>query len=61
MPRSTGARLPPSCGHCGRRYSVGARALEFAILTGVRSGEVRGATWAEIDIKAGLWTIPPSA
>lgn len=37
---------------------LGARALEFAILTACRSGEVRGATWAEIDEKAGVWTIP---
>lgn len=37
---------------------LGARALEFAILTAARSGEVRGATWSEIDLKAGTWTIP---
>lgn len=37
---------------------TGARALEFAILCASRSGEVRGATWAEIDLKKGLWTIP---
>ena len=36
----------------------GARALEFAILTAARSGEVRGATWAEIDMDTGIWTIP---
>ena len=34
------------------------RALEFGILTAARSGEVRGATWNEIDVKAKLWTIP---
>ena len=28
-----------------KRDSFGARALEFLILTAVRSGEVRGATW----------------
>lgn len=33
-------------------------ALEFAILTAARSGEVRGATWAEIDLKSATWTIP---
>ena len=37
---------------------MGARALEFAILTAARSGEVRGATWAEIDLKAAVWTVP---
>lgn len=35
-----------------------ARALEFTILTAARSGEVRGATWDEIDLSAGIWTIP---
>jgi len=37
---------------------MAARALEFAILTAARSGEVRGATWDEIDLKAKLWTVP---
>lgn len=37
---------------------MGARALEFAILTAARSGEVRGATWAEIDLAAAVWTVP---
>lgn len=37
---------------------MGARALELAILTATRSGEVRGATWGEIDTKAKVWTIP---
>lgn len=36
----------------------GARALEFAILTAARSGEVRGAQWPEIDLDAQLWTVP---
>jgi len=38
--------------------SFGAAALEFAILTAARSGEVRGARWTEIDMQASLWTIP---
>ncbi len=37
---------------------MGARALEFVVLTAARSGEVRGATWAEIDLDAALWTVP---
>jgi integrase len=37
---------------------MGAKALEFAILTAARSGEVRGATWSEIDEQAAVWTIP---
>ena len=32
--------------------------LEFVILTAVRSGEARGARWAEIDLPGRLWTIP---
>jgi integrase len=35
-----------------------ARALEFAILTAARTGEVIGARWAEIAAAEGLWTIP---
>lgn len=37
---------------------TGARSLEFAILTAARSGEVRGATWSEIDLSGAVWTIP---
>ena len=37
---------------------MGARALEFAILTAGRSGEVLGARWAEIDMAASVWTVP---
>jgi len=36
----------------------GRLALEFAILTAARSQEVRLATWDEVDMKAGLWTVP---
>ncbi|WP_409518391.1 MULTISPECIES: tyrosine-type recombinase/integrase [unclassified Haematobacter] len=42
------------------REGMGSRALEFAALTAARSQEVRGATWEEIDLKAGLWTVPPT-
>ena len=37
---------------------VGALAVQFAILTAARSGEVRLATWKEIDFDAALWVIP---
>ena len=37
---------------------MGARALEFGILTAARSGEIRGATWGEIDFEEKTWTIP---
>ena len=39
---------------------VSARALEFAILTAARTGEVLGARWDEINLAEKLWTIPPS-
>lgn len=39
---------------------IGARALEFTILTACRSGEARGATWDEIDMDGAVWTIPAS-
>ena len=38
---------------------MGARALEFAILTASRSGEVRGARWPEIDLAGRVWVVPP--
>jgi integrase len=40
------------------RPAVAARALEFAILTAARSGEVLGAQWDEIDIEKKVWIIP---
>jgi integrase len=41
-----------------QRESFSRLALQFAILNAARSGEVRGATWAEIDFEAELWTVP---
>lgn len=38
--------------------SFGRLALQALILTAARSGEIRGATWDELDLDAGLWTIP---
>lgn len=40
-----------------KQEGMGARALEFAILTAARSGEVRDATWAEVDLDSAVWTI----
>ena len=40
------------------REAVAAMALEFAILTAARSGEVLGACWEEIDFEAKVWTVP---
>ena len=41
-----------------KREGMAALALEFAILTAARSGEVRGAQWSEIDLDARVWTVP---
>ena len=35
-------------------------ALRFTILTAARTGEAIGATWSEIDMAAGVWTVPAS-
>lgn len=32
--------------------------LSFLILTAARSGEVFGLRWQEIDLEAGVWTVP---
>jgi integrase len=38
--------------------STAALALEFTILTAARTGEAIGARWDEIDMTAGVWTVP---
>jgi integrase len=40
------------------REGMGARALEFLILTAARTGEVIGARWSEINLETKLWTVP---
>jgi integrase len=40
------------------RDGTTARALEFAIMTAARLGEVLGATWGEIDLVDKVWVIP---
>lgn len=40
------------------REGCAARAVQFAILTAARSGEVRGARWCEMDLNEGVWTVP---
>lgn len=36
-----------------------ARCLEFAALCAARTSEALHATWAEFDLEAGVWTVPP--
>jgi len=42
-----------------QRQGVAAKALEITLLCGLRTGEVIGARWTEIDVKNKIWTIPP--
>jgi integrase len=41
-----------------KRTGNAAHALELAVLTAARSGEVRDALWSEFDLERRLWTIP---
>ena len=50
--------LPGFVASLRERKAVAAMALEFAILTAGRSGEVLGARWSEIDLDEKVWTIP---
>jgi integrase len=53
------ARMPAFMRAIAPMDGNAALALQFAILTACRSGEVRGATWGEIDMEKAIWTIPP--
>ncbi|MGH7022022.1 MAG: tyrosine-type recombinase/integrase [Caulobacteraceae bacterium] len=50
--------VPAFIADLAARPAVAARALEFAILTAARSGEVLGARWEEIDLDRKVWTVP---
>ena len=39
---------------------MGAKVLQFGILTGTRSAEMRGTQWTEIDFENKVWRIPSS-
>ena len=52
------SEVPAFVGRLRGRPAISALALEFLILTAARAGEVFGATWAEIDLDAKLWTVP---
>lgn len=44
--------------HLRQKKGISPKALEFAILTACRSGEIFGAKWQEIDFKNKVWVIP---
>lgn len=52
------ADLPPFFLRLQATDGVSARALELAILTAARAGEVLGARWDEIDLDQQVWTVP---
>ncbi len=52
------ADVPAFMGQLQEKNSIGALALRAIILTAARSGEIRLATWDEIDFEAAIWTIP---
>jgi integrase len=52
------AELPAFMTNLRLQEGMAARALEFAILTAARTGEVLGARWCEIDLEAGVWIVP---
>jgi integrase len=52
------ADVPKLIARLRERSSVGRLALEALILTAARSGEIRGATWSEVDLDTGMWSVP---
>ena len=52
------AELPGFLVSLREQEGIAARALEFAILTAARTGEVIGARWSEIDLLEKTWTVP---
>jgi integrase len=52
------AKVPTFLADLKTRQATAALALEFAILTAARSGEVLGARWEEVDLERAVWTVP---
>jgi integrase len=52
------AELPMFMIDLRARQATAAQALEFAILTAARSGEVLGSRWDEIDLERAVWCLP---
>ena len=58
QPALSGADFPGWFADLRGRDGIATRCMEFAVLCASRSGEVRGATWDEIDLEARVWKIP---
>lgn len=52
------SRVPAFMAALMKRDGMSALALRFAILTALRSNEIRQARWGEFDFEAGVWTLP---
>jgi integrase len=52
------AAVPAFLARLREKETWGRLALEAAILTAGRSGEIRCATWSEVELENALWTIP---
>jgi integrase len=52
------AEMPAFMMGLRRREGLAARALEIAVLTALRTGEIIQATWTEFDLVSKVWTIP---
>jgi integrase len=52
------AAIGPFMAQLREQEGMSALALQFLILTATRTSEVLNATWAEVDLNAGVWTIP---
>lgn len=50
--------LPALMTRLSERTGMAALGVRLLVLTATRSGEIRGATWNEIDFDRALWTIP---
>jgi integrase len=58
LPALPVAEIPAFAADLRASNDPAARALEITMLCAVRTGEVRGARWSEIDLAAKVWTIP---
>lgn len=52
--------MPEFWGKLINQEWMGAKVLQFGILTGTRSAEMRGALWSEIDLTEKTWRLPAS-
>lgn len=52
------SEIPAFMADLRSRDGMGARALEFAILTAARTNETIGAVWKEVDLALHIWTVP---